>query len=159
MTTTTIITLLSIILPLIGAGIGYLIKQNIEKRKELLSEVHKERRELYQQFVNLIVDIFKQSKAKKDIDKEFINTLYEIYKKYILYGSPAVINSFADFFQYLYSTNEVQKSDTKIMLELLSRIMVEMRKDLGLENKGLGQNGNQLLRAMFTDYNKIMEQK
>jgi len=69
---------------LIGAGVGYLIKQNIEKKKELLSDVHKERRELYQQFVNLIVDIFKQSKKNKNIGDDTINKLYEFYKKYIL---------------------------------------------------------------------------
>ncbi|MBS1554218.1 MAG: hypothetical protein JSU09_04765 [Bacteroidetes bacterium] len=157
MTATTIITLLSIVLPLIGAGIGYLIKQNIEKRKELLSDVHKERRELYQHFVNLIIDIFEKSKANESISGDVINKLYEFYKKYILYGSPGVINAFADFFQYIYATNEGQESNTKRMLELLSKIMFEMRRDLGLENKGLGHNGSKLLRAMFSDYNKIMK--
>lgn len=48
MTSRTIITVLSITLPLIGAGIGYLIKSNIEKKKELTNEITKERREIYQ---------------------------------------------------------------------------------------------------------------
>ena len=42
------------------------------------------------------------------------------------------------------------------MLELLSKIMYEMRRDLGLENKGLGKDGNHLLRAMFSDFEKTM---
>ena len=152
-----IITLLSILLPLIGAGVGYLVKQNIEKKKELLSDVHKERRELYQQFINLIVDILKQSKKNENVGEELINKLFGFYKKYILYGSPGVIKAFADFFQYIYTTNAGQESNTKKMLVLLSKVMFEMRRDLGLDNKGLGDNGNQLLRAMFYDYDKIMK--
>ena len=50
MTNETLITLLSIVLPVLGAGIGYLIKSNVEKRRQLLEPVNQERRELYQQF-------------------------------------------------------------------------------------------------------------
>ena len=53
MNTTQIITLMTILLPLIGAGVGYLIKSKIEKEKELNSELNKQRREIYQNFVNL----------------------------------------------------------------------------------------------------------
>jgi len=64
------ITLLSIILPLLGAGVGFLIKHNIEKKKDLMSEVTKTRRELYQQFVDLIIDIFENTKTgKQQTDK------------------------------------------------------------------------------------------
>ena len=63
------IAILTIVLPLIGAGIGYFFKQGIEKKKDLLSEVTKERRQLYQQFVNLIVDLFAAIKTDKKNDE------------------------------------------------------------------------------------------
>jgi len=154
-----LIPILAVVLPLIGAGVGYLIKQSIEKKKELITEVTKERRELYQQFVDLIIDIFSGTKTgKQSKDGELLKKLYGFYKKYVLYASPEVINSFSDYFQYLYSAGgETDKLDHKTHFTKLTRIMLEMRKDLGLPNKNLGKNGENLFRALITDFDRIMK--
>ena len=153
-----LIPLLSISLPIFGAGIGFYLKHLIEKRKDLQSQVTSERRELYQQFVNLIIDIFSGVKTgKNQPDTKILNKLYEFYKKYILFASPEVINSFSDYFQYLYFTNtESGNMDYKIHFQKLSKIMIEMRKDLGLSNKALGINGERIFRALIIDFDKIM---
>ncbi len=158
MDNTLLITLLTIILPLFGAGVGYLVKHSIDKKKELASEVNKARRDLYQDFVNLIVDIFVATKLK-DKNKNSTNQeknlqkIYEFYKVYILYASPKVINAFADYFQMLYKGREA--TSTKDQLLLLTNIMAEMRKDLGLKNNNLGRNGGNLMRAIITDFDSI----
>lgn len=154
-----IIPILSVLLPLIGAGIGYLIKQSIEKKKELLTEVTRERRDLYQKFIDLVIDIFSETKrGNQNKEKELFKKLYGFYKKYILYASPEVINSFSDYFQYLYSAGEKSdKLNHKMHFTKLSRIMFEMRKDLGLSNKELGKNGENLFRALITDFDSIMQ--
>lgn len=151
----TTITLMSIILPLIGAAVGYLIKQSIEKNKELLSEVTKERRLIYQQYVNLIMDLFANTKAPNNKEINMVKELYGFYKKYLLYASPNVIKAFSDYFQFLY-TEDTQTNLPKNM-KLLSKIMLEMRKDLGLKNDGLGLNGEMLLRAILKDYDTILK--
>ncbi|WP_224996914.1 hypothetical protein [Cesiribacter sp. SM1] len=153
-----LIPLLTIVLPLLGAGAGYLIKENIEKKKDLLNEVNKERRELYQQFVDLIIDVFSGTKTgKQNKDIQLIQKLFVFYKKYVLYASPEVINSFSDYFQYLYSADgQTGVLDHKIHFRKLSRIMFEMRKDLGLSNKNLGKDGEKLFRALITDFDKVM---
>ena len=152
-------TLLTILLPIIGAGIGFFIKHIIEKKKDLYSQVTIERRELYQQFINLIIDLFSASKTGKSLpDRLTLNKLYEFYKKYVLYASPGVINSFSDYFQYLYLTNNNdEKSDIILHFRKLSRIMIEMRKDLGLSNKKLGTDGERLFRALITDFDKYIK--
>ena len=38
----------------------------------------------------------------------------------------------------------------------MTKIMAEMRKDLGLNNKGLGKNGEVLLRAILKDYDIML---
>lgn len=159
MDSNSIITILAIILPLVGAGIGFLIRHSIEKKKELTSEITKERREIYQQFVNLIIGLWSDSKSGKKSNSNLTQKLYEFYKKYVLYASPEVIIAFSDYFQFMYDTNKVENGefDTKNHLIKLTNIMAEMRKDLGLSNKNLGQNGEMLLRAMFTDYDKIIK--
>lgn len=158
MTNETLITLLSIVLPVLGAGIGYLIKSNVEKRRQLLEPVNQERRELYQQFVDLIIDIFKGTKTgKQKKEQDLLTQLYTFYKKYILYASPEVIIAFSDYFQYLYKVNGEVENDFKIHYWKLTHIMTEMRKDLGLSNKKLGKNGEKLFRALITDFDSMMK--
>jgi len=156
MNTNTIITLLSIFLPLIGAAIGYLFKYSIEKKKEITNEITKERRILYQQYVNLVIDIFADSKiGKAKTTANLMKELYDFYKKYVLYASPSVIKAFSNYFQHVYLPSE--NADTKKTLEFMTKIMAEMRKDLGLKNDGLGSNGEMLMRALITDYDTIWQ--
>lgn len=150
-------TLLTILLPLIGGGVGYFIKHQLEKKKQLQSKVNNERRELYQQFVDFIIDILKDTKTgNKQNDSDYIDTLYNFYKKYVLYASPQVINTYSDYFQYLYRINEDgNKMDTKTHIQKLTRILKAMRKDLGLTNRKLGKDGENIFKALFNDFDKI----
>jgi len=152
----TLITIMTISLPLLGAGIGFLIKHNIEKKKEINNELTRQRRENYQQYVNLIIDLLAGTKTnKKKNNTNILTDLYEFYKKYVLYASPNVIKAFSDYFQFIYNANEDDPNYTKNSLELTTKIMYEMRKDIGLNNKGLGKNGEMLLRALINDYDTI----
>jgi len=151
-----LIALLTILLPLIGGAIGYLYKQGIDKKKELQSEVNRERRDIYQQFVNLIIDIFSETKIGKEVqNEEILSKFFEFYKKYILYASPDVINSFAEYLQSVY--NQEQNKDTSFSIRMLSTIMLKMRKDLGLSNSSLGKDGEKLFRALITDFDKVFK--
>lgn len=150
-------TILTIILPLLGAGIGYLIKYSIEKKKELVNEVTKERRAIYQQYVNLMIGLFANSKTnKKSSTDKMLTDLYEFYKKYVLYASPAVIKAYSDYFQYMFKQNDNEETDSKKHLQFMTKIMLEMRRDLGLKNKGLGKNGEMLMRALIKDYDTLI---
>ena len=156
---TAYLTLLTIVLPLLGAGIGYLLKEKVERKKTLEIEVIRERREHYQQFVDLIINLLKQSKEGNSRPEDFLSSYYEFYKKYILYASPSVISAFSDYFQCLFQANEGgPQVDHKTHFRLLTRILTAMRRDLGLDNKNLGKDGEVLLRAIINDFDKIMKQ-
>ena len=158
MNSQTIITILTITLPVLGAGIGYLIKTSIEKKKALTNEVTKERREIYQQYVNLMISFFDHTKVKrKNSDNHIVSELFKFYKKYVLYASPGVIKAFSDYFQFIYNQNTDDNFETKKNLNFMTKIMLEMRKDLGLKNKGLGKNGEMLMRALITDYDSLLK--
>lgn len=157
MDNTTLIPILSITLPLIGAGLGFLIKHYIDRSKELMSEATKVRRDLYQQFVDLIIDIFAKSKSGQQLpEAQLIDKLYTFYKKYILYASEDVIIAYGDYFQYLYSLNNAAEVSPKAHFTKLTRILLAMRRDLGLKNRNLGMNGEKLFRALIIDFDKII---
>lgn len=152
-----LITILSISLPIIGVIVGYFIKHNIDKKRELNSEIARERRVIYQQYVNLVIGIFANTKTKKnDNQDKIVNDLFEFYKKYILYASPDVIKVFSDYFQFIYHQDTNVNFDTRTHLLHITKIMAEMRRDLGLNNKGLGKNGEVLMRAILKDYDEML---
>ena len=153
----TLMTLAAILLPIFGAGVGYLIKHNIEKKKDLISEVTKTRRALYQKYIDLVVDVLHDSKEGKMLDQNLITKeFYSFYKQYILYASPDVINAFGDYYQFTYQRKTEDKFDHKVHTKNLTRIFSAMRKDLGLKNKKLGKDGEKLFRALLTDYDQFM---
>ena len=90
----------------------------------------------------------------KRIQKNVVKELYDFYKKYILYASSNVIIAFSNYFQLIYKHNHSNKIEPSIHFKYLAKIMLEMRKDLGLKNKGLGENGEMLMKALIIDYNK-----
>ncbi len=145
----------TIILTIIGGGIGYFIKYIIDKKKELQNEVNKERRESYQGFVNLIIDILSPDNNKKP---NHIKELKDFSKKNILYASPTVVSYFSDYMQFVYSTSEQKMTPEQNATHflLLTKVLKEMRKDIGLSNKGLGNNGEVLVRAILKDFDKTI---
>lgn len=156
-----LLTLATILLPLLGGGIGFLFKRYLDKQKELFNEVAKERRQSYQAFINLIVDIVSEGKTgnPKKSNSDNIKELYEFYKKNILFAPPKIVNAFGDYMQYVYTQEKNEDPNPKrhqIHILKLTRVMKEMRHDLGLKNTDLGENGERLMRAMMKDFDKIM---
>lgn len=138
------ITLLTIILPLIGGIIGYFINYFFEKHKELNSKVNIERREIYQKFINLIITLTQES--NKINDAAFKKELNDFYKRYVLFASPKVILSFTNFMVIINHKDRLEIENK--YYESLTKVIYEMRKDLGLSNSKLGKNGEELLRAI-----------
>nr|WP_315247647.1 hypothetical protein [uncultured Flavobacterium sp.] len=147
--------LITILLPIVGGGIGFLLKRYLDKKRELFNENAKERRQAYQDFVNIIIDIFAGTKDKKQ--KPFdINRLYDFYKKNILFAPPNVVNAFSDYMQYLYVFDNSNPNQTAEHIKKLTEVLKHMREDLGLSNKDLGENGERLMRAIITDFDSML---
>ena len=146
---------------LIGGVIGYLLRYFLDKKKELFSENRKITRELYQEFVNKMIELFKSVKKTKEYDNgvainQMVEGIYEFYKKYLLYASPKLVKAFGDFMQFNY--RQTPKDPIEIM-RLLGRVIKTMRSELGLSNKGLGKDGEEVFRAQFKDFDKLSSTK
>lgn len=104
-----------------------------------------------------MIGLFANSKKnQKNSTDKMLKYLYEFYKKYVMYASPKVIKAYSDYFQYMYKQNDGEESDLKKHLQFMTKIMLEMRKDLGLKNNGLSRNGEMLMRALIKDYDAIL---
>lgn len=151
-----VITLVILLLTGIGALIGYVIRYQFDKKKELVSEVNKERRAVYQELTNLLFGILENVKVKKQTDgTQLAKKMFAIHKKNVLYASPKVIRAFNDFLSYAQSIDEIDDPKPQVVLFKLSELIGAMRKDLGLSNKRLGQNHRKLLRSSVTDIDKF----
>lgn len=152
------LTLAGTVLTVTGAIIGYVFRYFYGSRKERDIKNIEKKRVMYGKFVNLIIDLIKKGEdfdQESTIQPEFIEGLYDFYKDYILYSSPNVINAFGDFMQYTYQNPE--NADPKKTFGMLAEVFKEMRSDLGLSNKNLGQDGEKIFKALLEDYNKIVD--
>lgn len=147
--------LISVLATVVGAGIGYFLKYYLDKKKELTSEVTKERRQMYQKFADLIFDMIYESKAGRK--KNAMNEISAFFKKSTMYASPNVMTAISELFQKLYENDAKGISDAKSTILGFAKVLKEMRTDLGLSNKGLGKNGENLFKPMLKDWSEIME--
>lgn len=83
-----------------GALIGYAVRYQLDKRKELVSEVNRERRAVYQQIVEFLFGMLQNTKQGKPTDiNKMVSDLYRIYSKKVLYASPEVIDALNEFME------------------------------------------------------------
>lgn len=155
---TPLLSVLGTSLTVISGLIGFFIKDLLDKNREVNTKNNDIKREMYKKFIDLIIDLFKGHKTngdnKQKVVLNLVDKLYEFYKDYCLYSSPKVINSFGDFMQYLYQ--HPNDSKPKDIFRKLSKIIKNMRHELGLSNLGLGRDGQKIFRAMFNDYDKLI---
>jgi len=138
-----------------GALIGYAVRYQLDKRKELVSEVNRERRAVYQQIVEFLFSILQDTKQGKPTDtNKMVADLYRIYSKKVLYASPEVIDALNDFMEQSQQANAVKGFDPYRVIYCMADLMAAMRKDLGLSNKGMGKHNRRLLRVLITDIDK-----
>lgn len=155
MTTENWLTLIGII----ASGIfGYLVKYILDRKAQFSTKNAEIKREMYQDYVNLVIDFFDSSKVAKPTHKTQ-GEMYAFYKKCVLYASPRVINVYSDLMQQFYQNptdekSEVSINQTRIVLKKMTRVFKYMRKDIGLSNQGLGKDGEKLFRAIITDYDE-----
>ena len=123
---------LTLIIPLVFGALGYLLRTILERREKANEKIIAERREVYQKFIDVIINSKRNSSTNLRIDVE------DFYKKFILYASPLVVKEVATLINAL---NNNKKEDLLLnYTKILNNIIFSMRKDLGLNNKGIDED-------------------
>lgn len=142
-----------LILPALGGLAGYLLKYYLDRRQQFATKNAEVKREAYQGFVNLMVDIFAKGESEDAVAR-----LHVFYKSDILYASPGVIKAFAELMQYFYVVQDFTGDKKKLRgaLRRVTKVFKCMRRDIGLSNRRLGREGEILFRALLKDYDDFM---
>lgn len=130
----------TIITAVIAAAVAVfsLIFGFFKEKSKARSEAHREKKvEIYGIFFDLIFEMI--NKSKSGIDEEFINSEYiqgkfsDLMKGVMFYGSPGVIRAISDW--RIYSAGN--GSDSIKTMKTIGKVLLEMRKDIGLSNFGI----------------------
>lgn len=112
-----------------------------KERTRSIKEAHREKKiEIYQIFFDLIFEVQNNMRKNPDLNEkllqseEFFENMMELKKGIISYGSPHVINAFAQW--QLHSGDDVSNDSSKPLRDI-GNVLLAMRKDIGLSNWGL----------------------
>jgi hypothetical protein len=141
----TVLPFLAVIFTALGVLIGYFVKAFLDKKERINSQLYEKKREAYRTFIGLVIDLFSGKETTT-----IVASFREFYKDCLFFASPKIITLYGDFFQYLYLNPKVDKPFEQ--MKLITKIIGEMRIEIGLSNKNLGKNSEILLRPIITDF-------
>lgn len=116
------------------ASIGSLVLSRFFQQQREFKEAHRGKKvEIYNHFVDLMIDVLSGERDKKPItEKQIIKRIEPITKGLILYSSAETIRYFNDF----KFTSQNNKNPGN-MIPIVGNLLIAMRNDIGLDNRNL----------------------
>lgn len=117
-----------VVVTIIAAGLGYIVKQQREKIKEINSQLSVQKYEMYNEVLNLFFDIMKENKGGKKISATTLGIrVLTVKQQMLIYAPDQVITKFLEWTRY---TANMKEGDMKHFLIYLD-LMILIRKDMG----------------------------
>lgn len=153
MTTDNWITLISVAF---SAVLGYFVKYLFDKKAQFSSSNAEIKRNMYEEHIDFIFKLLDQEKdlsedATKIQNEETVKKLKEFHKKAVMYASPRVFKAYSDLMQCAYKENAGESNGLNMIVHM-TNLFKEVRKEIGLSNRGLRSGGIRLMRPQITDY-------
>ncbi len=125
---------------IVGAGIVTFVMTSRREKSKTIKEVHRtEKIAAYSEFFDLIVEVLKRSSDTRANDNlaeyletdDFKNKMFSVMRNVSFYGSHEVVIAFTNW------RRASTKSDAVGYLRIMGRLLLAMRDDIGLSNRGL----------------------
>ena len=119
----------------------FIASYNSRKAKEKSAfDAHREKKaETYNEFMNVVIELMRNTKDGKKGDEVLPENLEEFFynftSKIMVYGGPGVVKAYSNW--RTASVNEENATQSLLLVDSLFR---EMRSDLGESNKGIEAN-------------------
>jgi hypothetical protein len=108
-----------------------------KERSRLIKEAHREQKiAAYSEFYDIIFNLIEKTKKDEQLDiasEEFMKKMFKIMRSILFYGSPDVVLAFSSWRVGAAST------DSMSALRSIGKILLAMRSDIGLINRGLNE--------------------
>jgi len=148
------------LLIILGGIVSWFIKSRIEELQATREALNEERRKIYKELLEPYIKIFVGIKNKNGSEEQTIQqiTSYDYRKTAFdlnLFGSDNVIRAYNNLLQYVYKfeAGGNQKPQSKEMMCLWGKLLLEIRKSLG--NKKTKLDEFDMLRGMIKDIDKL----
>ena len=144
--------ILPTVLVVLTGLITWFLKDKSEKLKFQREKLIEEKRGNYEKILEPIIRLFASTNGnEREMQKAMRQVMSFDYKKtafqLMLFGSDEVVNSYNQFFQYLYKNeDDLNPFET---LKLLGKVILEIRKDLGNDKTTLKEYD--MLKFMIKD--------
>jgi len=148
------------LLIVLGGLITWFIKSRIEELRATEERLREERRKIYAQILDPYIRLFADLKGQGPVQAIKKVTSYNYRKTAFdlnLFGSDDVVRAYNTLMQHIYEAESTARQDTKEMMRLWGRLLLEIRKSLG--NKKTKLNELDMLRAMIKDIDSFIKEQ
>jgi hypothetical protein len=141
--------------------IGYFVTRYLERKKIIEQQIREQKLPAYEEFIDFIFSIFKQSKNNKQInDKKLEEFFWNMNKKSILWLSDRTLKSYVKWkkltSEYANHENNTDKDSLMIMTSL-EDLLKDFRADIGHKNKDI--KVGDILSLFINDWKKYNQLK
>jgi len=144
-------TIIPIILTAIIGGIGWLLKDEKERRREIEKQLSEKKYNVYIRIIELFFSVVNGVRMKKDLPTDdLVNTLMKIMEELLVYGSDSVVKKFS------YWKRHAGENDGIGAIVVFAEIILEIRKDMGQPESKV--DIDDLLGMFITDYETLKPQ-
>jgi hypothetical protein len=114
------------ILTLVVAGLGFVIKEQLEKIKTIQNQLSDKKYKLYHEIYSLFFDVFKQEKGlQKKNNNDLVIRLIDIKKDLFIYAPDNIVKKFSEWNRYL-NNHSGDIKHIAVFLELFILIRMDM---------------------------------
>lgn len=144
------------LLMVLGGIITWFIKSKIEELRAIEEKLREERRGIYAKILNPYIRILADMKGKgpdqalKEITSyDYRKTAFDLN----LFGSDEVVRAYNNLMKHTYEAEDTVNRDSKEMMLLWGKLLLEIRKSLG--NKKTKLDEIDMLKGMIKDIEKL----
>jgi hypothetical protein len=143
------------LLTLITAALGYVVREQREKIKNIQNQLSEKKYKVYNDIYTIFFDLFKQQKGivKKEKIEDMGLRMIDIKKELFIYAPDVVLTKFLEW-NNIVSNDSSNKKHFKVYLELF----ILIRKDMG--HKKTKISANDVLKSIVltnNDYRELLK--
>ncbi|WP_445749946.1 hypothetical protein [Polaribacter sp.] len=140
------------LLGVIVLGLGYIIKIQYEKIKEIKSQLSEKKYELYLKIYTVFFELVEKKAKNENPAKKIENLISEIKKEMFIYAPDNIVKKFLE-----WNNNDNNEKNTLKRLDFFNELLVMIRKDMGNPKSKITKDD--LIRSVLSSHEEFLKFK